>query len=104
MPVDWTKYPEEWPTIALSIKEEADWQCECCGKQCRRPGDDFDTHKRTATVMHCNHIPMDCRPENLACACAPCHLRYDQKHHQESRWKNKYRDQLKLFTVDLEAI
>lgn len=30
-------YPEGWEQIALRVKEEADWKCECCGKQCRRP-------------------------------------------------------------------
>jgi len=81
MPVDWEKYPANWKEIADRIKAEADYQCEMCGKQCRRPGEPFDTHRKTATVAHCNHEPMDCRPENLVCACAPCHLRYDAKHH-----------------------
>ena len=48
MPVDWSKYPNNWRVIALDVKVEADWQCEKCGKQCRRPGEKFDTHKRTA--------------------------------------------------------
>lgn len=89
MPVDWSKYPVEWKAIAASIKEESEWQCELCGKQCRRPGESFDTHRNTATVAHLNHIEQDCRPCNLVCACAPCHLRYDAQHHAESRRKNK---------------
>ena len=97
MPVDWSRYPDNWNEIAEKIKIEADWQCECCGKQCRRPQEPFDTHKRTATVAHCNHIESDCCPENLACMCAPCHLRYDSNHHAQSRYKRKHKDQLKLF-------
>lgn len=101
MPVDWYKYPEDWDEIALSVKFEADWQCEMCGKQCRRPGEDFDTHKRTATVAHCNHEESDCRPENLVCACAPCHLRYDAGHHAKnaarSRREKRNRNQLMMF-------
>lgn len=85
MPVDWSKYPEDWKTIALKIKNGADWKCERCGKQCRRPGERFDTHKRTLTVAHLNHTPMDCRPENLEAMCAPCHLRYDAKHKARKR-------------------
>lgn len=77
MPCNWTLYPAAWVTIARAVKVEADWHCECCGKQCRRPGEPFDTHQRTLTVAHLNHIPGDCRPENLAAYCAPCHLRYD---------------------------
>lgn len=49
----------------------------------------FDTHKRTATVMHCNHIEMDVDPANLRCACAPCHLKYDAKHHAKNRKMKK---------------
>lgn len=97
MPVDWQKYPANWARIALGIKELAGWKCEQCGKQCRRPGEPFDTHKRTLTVAHLNHIEMDCRPENLKAMCAPCHLRYDAKHHALTRWKKKNKNQLCLF-------
>lgn len=84
MPVDWKKYPDNWKEIAFRIKEEAEWQCEMCGKQCRLPGESFDTHRRTATVAHCNHDESDCRDENLVCACAPCHLKYDAGHHAKN--------------------
>ena len=85
MPMDTAKYPANWKQIAQEVKEEADWQCEMCGKQCRRPGEPFDTHRNTATVSHRNHIEQDCRPCNLVCACAPCHLRYDAGHHAKTR-------------------
>lgn len=85
MPMDRTKYPTAWDAIALDVKTESDWQCEKCGKQCRRPGEPFDTHRRTLTTAHCNHRPMDCRPENLAALCAPCHLKYDAKYHAKNR-------------------
>jgi hypothetical protein len=97
MPVDWKKYPDNWPEISMSIKVEADWQCEMCGKQCRRPGEPFDTHRNTATVAHCNHDEADCRPCNLMCACAPCHLAYDAGHHAETRRRNRNKDQGRLF-------
>jgi hypothetical protein len=29
------------------------------------------------------------RPENLMAMCAPCHLRYDAKHHAETRKRKK---------------
>ena len=91
MPVDWSKYPDNWPVIARAIKEEADWQCEMCGKQCRRPDEPFDTHRRTLTVAHCNHVESDCRPENLVAACAPCHLRYDAPHHAANARRTRKR-------------
>lgn len=89
MPMDKSLYPKDWIKIAFEIKTAADWKCQKCGKQCRRPTEPFDTHKRTLTVAHLNHKPMDCRPENLKAMCAPCHLRYDAKHHAETRKKRK---------------
>lgn len=85
MPVNWKDYPPNWKQIAFAKKESVDWKCEKCGKQCRRPGEPFDTHKRTLTVSHKDHNPMNVADENLQAYCAPCHLRYDAKHHAETR-------------------
>lgn len=74
-----------WDAIARDIKERADWRCQVCGKQCRRPGEPFDTSKRTLTVAHLNHTESDCRPENLMAMCAPCHCRYDARTKAERR-------------------
>lgn len=89
MPRQRELYPENWDEIARKVKDEADWKCEGCGKQCRRPGEKFDTAKRTLTVSHKNHKPADCRRENLQALCAPCHLRYDKDHHAETRRKKR---------------
>lgn len=88
MPYDKSLYPDNWDEIALRVKDHAGWICEHCGKKCREPGEKFDTHKRTATVSHLNHEPMDCRAGNLRCLCAPCHLKYDAKHHAKTRAEN----------------
>ena len=76
MPMERERYPADWQRIALAKKEAVGWRCEQCGKQCRRPGEPFDTHRRTLTVAHLNH-------------CAPCHLRYDAQHHAETRKRHK---------------
>lgn len=89
MPMDRKRYPANWKEIANRVKEEADWKCEECGVQCRRPGEPLDTHRRTLTVSHRNHIPEDCRRENLQALCAPCHLRYDAAHHAETRRRKR---------------
>ncbi len=89
MPMIRSLYPEDWESIARGVKERAGWKCQACGKQCRKPGEPFDTHKRTLTVAHLNHQPEDCRPENMKAMCAPCHLRYDAKHHAETRRKKR---------------
>ena len=89
MPMDRKRYPEEWEQIALAKKESVGWHCEQCGKQCRRPGEPFDTHRRTLTVARLNHTPEDVMPENLMAMCVPCHLRYDAQHHAETRRKRR---------------
>lgn len=71
------EYPDDWDDIAFRIKCEAGWKCEKCGRQCRFPGDSFDTHRRTLTVAHINHVTMDSRDENLVALCPKCHLEYD---------------------------
>lgn len=97
MPMDRSKYPENWEEIALAVKEEADWCCEKCGKQCRRPGETFDTHKKTLTVAHWDHDESNCERKNLAALCAPCHLRYDANHHAKTRREKRNKNQLRLF-------
>ena len=82
-PVDWSKYPDDWSFQATAIKDEADWCCEKCGKQCRRPGEPFDTHKNTLTVAHCEHGTHD--PTQMHALCAPCHLQMDAQHHARTR-------------------
>lgn len=89
MPMDRSRHPADWDAIARRVKDEAGWWCEGCGKQCRRPGEPFDTHRRTLTVAHLDHDPTNCRCDNLAALCAPCHLRYDAGHHAETRKARK---------------
>ena len=85
MPMQRELYPPDWEEIAFAKKERAGWKCEACGKQCRKPGEPFDTHKNTLTVSHQDHNPANCSDENLRAMCAPCHLRYDARHHAETR-------------------
>lgn len=89
MPMDSEKYPAEWERIAAEVKEAAGWRCEDCGRPCRRPGEKFDTHRRTLTVAHINHVESDCRPENLLALCPACHLRYDGQRRRYQRLAKK---------------
>jgi len=79
MPMQTNRYPIDWTAIAHSIKSACDWQCQNCGMQCRRPGEPFDTHKRTLTVAHL--WPDDQAPDapivSVAALCARCHLQAD---------------------------
>lgn len=92
MPMDRSLYPPNWRQIAMEKKQSVNWICESCGKQCRKQGEPFDTHRRTLTVAHLDHDPSNCSPENLMAMCAVCHLRYDAKHHAESRAKKRRND------------
>ena len=89
MPVDWSKYPPNWKEIATAIKDAAGWRCEDCGKQCRFPGEPFDTHRRTLTVAHINHVEMDCADENLVALCPKCHFAYDETRKRMQRLARK---------------
>jgi len=81
MPMQRDLYPDDWEAIAFATKEAADWRCQECGKQCRRPGERFDTHQRTLTVAHIDSDPSNVSDDNLRALCAPCHLRLDAKMH-----------------------
>lgn len=74
MPYDRKKYPANWPALARACKEAADWRCEACGTQCRRPGEPHVTHKLTLTAAHLDHDEANPSPRLMA-MCAPCHLR-----------------------------
>lgn len=89
MPMQRYLYPDNWEKIAMQKKDSTGWVCEKCGKQCRKPGEPFDTHRRTLTVAHLDHNPANCTPSNLCAMCAPCHLKYDANHHAETRKKHK---------------
>lgn len=84
MPVDWSKYPDDWKEIARSVKEAAGWKCEPCGKQCYFPDEKVEDTRKVLTVAHVNHDESDCRPENLVAACSVCHLQYDN---ERRRWQ-----------------
>lgn len=112
-------YPVNWEEISLSVRQRANWQCQCCGKQCRQSGESVQNFidrvglpadevklapiRWCLTVAHLNHEPSDCGLENLKAMCAPCHLRYDVDQHIQTRKANRRKaleanGQLLLFT------
>ena len=97
MPVDWSKYPEDWNAIARDVKEAAGWKCQPCGKQCYRPGEAVVDTRFVLTVAHINHVESDCRPENLVAACSVCHLAYDRiRRHWQTLAKKRIASESKL--------
>ena len=94
------RYPKDWKSISLSIRERSGGRCECegeCGLHRTTPGPrrcverngepaKWAKGKIVLTVAHLNHKPEDCRDENLKAMCQRCHLRYDQKLHQRNAY------------------
>lgn len=80
MPVNPNLYPKNWNSIAFSVKEAANWQCQCCGKKCYCPGErpeELTRSQWTADVLqvhHKNHDPSQNQISNLQAVCAACHL------------------------------
>lgn len=102
MPMQRDAYPADWDDIALRIKHAVDWVCQRCGMQCRRPGEPFDTHRRTMSVMHLDHNPANCAPENLQPACSRCHLQYDAKHHAQNAAKTRHAKKVAAGQLEIE--
>ncbi len=85
-------YPSDWREISLRIRERATGRCECVGqcglhheRRCEERHGELAKWARGRVVLtaaHLNHIPADCRDENLRAMCQRCHLRYDQRMHQ----------------------
>ena len=93
MPMKRELYPPDWPEIAKRVKDAADWCCQSCFLQCRRPGEPLDTHRRTLTVAHLDHDPANYSDENLRALCSRCHLQYDAKHHARNAAHTRRRRQ-----------
>lgn len=113
MPMRKGAYPADWPAIALSIKEAAGWRCQDCGMQCRRPGERFDTHRRTMSVHHLGvdkpdgtpgdmHDKQDCRPCNLLALCSRCHLARDLPGHITNAARTRLLKKVRAGQMQLE--
>lgn len=99
-PENLKRYPANWKEISTKIKDRALWQCECLG-ECGRgthEGRCSNVHggaaygtgsKVVLTTAHLNHVPEDCRDENLKAMCQGCHLHYDRHHHKETAYKTR---------------
>lgn len=74
MPIDYSKYPDDFKETALKLKEEAGWKCLNCGIGHMEDG----TMGSCLTVHHPDRDTdnLDARLEVL---CARCHLRAEAK-------------------------
>lgn len=97
-PENRARYPKDWKAISQRIRARSGGRCECegeCGLHRTNPGPrrcaEVNGEKAAwakgrivLTVAHLNHLPEDCRDENLKAMCQRCHLRYDSQHHQKN--------------------
>ncbi|MEN9517496.1 MAG: hypothetical protein RLZZ381_84 [Cyanobacteriota bacterium] len=80
MPVNPIFYPNNWNSLALSVKEAARWRCQSCGKKCYEPGErpaNLSRSQWTADILqvhHRNHDTTQNQFSNLQAVCAACHL------------------------------
>ncbi|MEO1391043.1 MAG: HNH endonuclease [Cyanobacteria bacterium J06634_6] len=107
MPWNRSLYPDNWEQIAHSVKQDALWHCEECGRPCRKPDESLNELRKrigwnatleeiyptvewvaydkrvprptrfVLTVAHLDHNPENCDRSNLKALCSVCHLQYD---------------------------
>ena len=117
MPMDYSRYPENWKAISWHIRNDrAMWVCEWCGAAHGEP------HPVTGSIViltvahlgtsHSNGTPgdkhdkMDVRDENLAALCQRCHLNYDRDEHMANAAATRHRKRREagqLVLIELEA-
>lgn len=106
MPMDRSRYPDDWVKIAHRVKDAARWVCQACGAPHGDDGaidldgcwndreeivempvdlqrqlfgpDGPELRRSILTVAHLNHEPEDCSDDNLRALCAACHRAYDR--------------------------
>lgn len=87
-------YPDDWSKIAYAVKEACGWQCQVCGRQCRRPGEFNLGWEYTLTVAHWHHDYHSPTAFVVAC-CIRCHFRHDAKHSWQARRRaERYRQRM----------
>jgi hypothetical protein len=85
MPIDLSKYPDNWKEISSRIRfERAGNKCENCGVE------NYTINPQTGkkvilTVAHINHDTTDNREENLKALCQYCHLNLDRRDNNKRR-------------------
>lgn len=103
MPFVASRYPADWPAISRRIREREQGRCKFCGAVNYQPHP--ETGKRVVlTVAHLNHTPMDCSDENLAALCAPCHLRYDARHHAVNAAATRRRKRIAAGQMEISCL
>lgn len=123
MPMQRSRYPKNWDAIAMRVKIQANWECQECGRMCKKKSESWNEFvervvpkahslysydlleeiclkpKRfVLTVAHLDHLPENCDYSNLKALCSVCHCRMDLKAMPLKKMlKREYFGQLNLF-------
>jgi 5-methylcytosine-specific restriction endonuclease McrA len=124
MPMERSRYPDNWEAIALQVKESANWVCQNCGRQCRKPGESLyefidrivggnwrdncelcsqigdHSQRWTLTVAHLDQNPSNNAPSNLKALCSGCHLKHDAPFRKANAYaKRERKGQLTILAI-----
>ena len=129
MPMDRSKYPDNWKEISLHIRERDGWKCKWCGIENGAVGyrdkdgefvklynsvDDVDMLaevlelidgvkiiKVVLTTAHINHDTTDNSETNLAALCQRCHNRHDRPYRNKNAALTRRKKKSKIGQVEL---
>ena len=90
-------YPENWPEIAMAIKNAAGWRCVRCGHRHDSP------NGYTLTVHHLDLDRSNCRWWNIPALCQRCHLQIQAKVIMEYGWMFEHTDWFKPYVAGYYA-
>ena len=108
MPVDMSKYPDNWKEIRARILKRAGNRCEGsplypdCRAENGKPHPETGS-KVVLTIAHLNHDVAYNEDSDLRALCQKCHLAHDLKLHMANSWRTrqKKKGQLLLFEEDV---
>ena len=102
MPVDWSKYPDNWRDLVAQVRARSGDRCECrgecgtasCGAGCAAVN--YQPHPETGarvvlTTAHLDHDTTHNDLSNLRHLCQRCHLRLDGDLHRRNAMATRRR-------------
>ena len=87
MPFKKERYPHNWKSLSLFIRERDHWCCVFCGAVNKEPHP-ITGSKVVLTVAHLNQNESNNDPANLASLCQRCHFTHDREDNQQRRVQN----------------
>lgn len=92
-----SNYTEDWPAIALAVKNAAGWKCVRCG-HAHEPETGY-----CLTVHHLTIDPANNRWWNTAALCQRCHLQIQSKVVMERIWMFEHSEWFKPYVAGYYA-